>query len=88
MGIERQNRMTPNQYRKAIEQLGLSQVRAARLLGVDPRTSRRWALEERSIPKHAAILLRLLLAGKITMADIEAARQDSEKPTGESFPEG
>jgi DNA-binding transcriptional regulator YiaG len=32
-----------SEYRGLIAQLGLSQIRAARLLGVDERTSRRWA---------------------------------------------
>jgi hypothetical protein len=38
------------------------------------------------VPNAVAILLRLLLQGKITMADIEAAR-DSEKAAGESISE-
>lgn len=66
--------MTPNQYRVAIKRLDLSQVGAARLVGADPRTGRRWALGERPIPDCVAILLKLLLAGKITVADIEAVQ--------------
>ena len=65
--------MTANQYRAALAKLGLSQREAGRLLEVDERTSRRWALDERPIPQMAAILLRLLAAGKITVKDIEAA---------------
>jgi hypothetical protein len=34
--------MTPDQYREAIERLGLSQVAAARLLGVDARPAERF----------------------------------------------
>lgn len=64
--------MTANQFRAAIGRLDLSQVGAAKLVGADPRTARRWALGERSIPECVAILLRLLLAGKITVADVEA----------------
>jgi DNA-binding transcriptional regulator YiaG len=64
--------MTPQQYSAAIKQLGLSQRRAALLLGVNDRTSRRWALGEAQIREPVAILLRLMLVGKITMADIEA----------------
>ncbi len=63
--------MTAKQFQSAIDRLGLSQVGAARLLGADPRTARRWALGERSIPGPVAILLRLMLAGKITAQDIE-----------------
>jgi hypothetical protein len=65
--------MTANQFRTAIEKLGLSQVGAARLVGADPRTGRRWALEERPVPECVAILLRLLLTKKITIADVENA---------------
>lgn len=56
--------MTADEYRYSIERLGLSQVAAAKALGVDPRTSRRWANDERSIPEPVAILLRLMLANK------------------------
>lgn len=68
--------MTAKQFQSAINRLGLSQVGAARLFGSDPRTARRWALGERSIPEPIAILLRLMLAGKITATDIEAAQGD------------
>jgi hypothetical protein len=63
--------MTPKQFQSAIDRLGLSQVGAARLLGADPRTARRWALGERSVPEPVAILLRLMLAGKISADDIQ-----------------
>lgn len=65
--------MTANQYRAAIGRLDLSQVGAARLVGADPRTGRRWALGEVRIPECVAILLRLLVAKKITIADVENA---------------
>lgn len=65
--------MTPNQFRAAIGRLDLSQVKAAQLVGADPRTGRRWALGERPVPECVAILLRLLVKGKITMKDVEDA---------------
>jgi len=68
--------MTANQFRAALDRLNLSQIGAARLFGTDPRTARRWALGERSIPECVAIVLRLLLAGKITTDDIEAAKRE------------
>jgi DNA-binding transcriptional regulator YiaG len=58
--------MTPDQYRSAIEKLGLSQIAAARLLGVDARTSRRWASGERDIPSPAVRFLRYLIATRRT----------------------
>lgn len=62
--------MTANQYRAALAKLGLSQVGAARLFGVNDVTSRRWA--KSGVSGTVAILLRLLLAKKITVEDIEA----------------
>jgi hypothetical protein len=66
--------VTAKQFQAAIDRLGLSQVGAAKLLGSDPRTARRWALGERSVPEPVAIILRLMLAGKIATADVEAVR--------------
>lgn len=54
--------MTPDDYRETILQLGLTQAGAAKLLGVDERTSRRWACGERDIPAPAERFLRYLLA--------------------------
>ena len=54
--------MTPDEYRTAIAALGLSQARAAELLGVDARTSRRWACGERDVPPPVARFLRYLIA--------------------------
>ena len=58
--------MTADEYRTAIETLGLSQVEAARLLGVDARTSRRWASGQREVPPPAMRFLRYLIATKKT----------------------
>ena len=71
--------MTANQFRSALDRLQLSQLGAARLFGADGRTARRWALGERSVPEPIAILLRLLIAGRITAEDIEAARRQSQE---------
>lgn len=54
--------MTASEYRNALERLGLTQVAGARLLGVDDRTSRRWALGERDVPEPAARFLNYLMA--------------------------
>ena len=64
--------MTPNQYRAALDKLELTQVGAARLFGVNEATSRRWAAE--GTEGTVVILLRLMLAGKITAADIDKVR--------------
>jgi hypothetical protein len=51
--------VTPNQYRAAIERLGLSQRAAGPFFGVDERTSRRWASD--GPPEAVAKLLRLMI---------------------------
>jgi ribosome-binding protein aMBF1 (putative translation factor) len=53
--------MNAKQYRKALDELGWSQVEAARELGFDPRTSRRYALGERKVPKTVELLLKIKL---------------------------
>lgn len=53
--------MTATEYRVALAALNLSQVRAAALLGVDPRTSRKWALGQYPVPRMAALVLRLMM---------------------------
>jgi DNA-binding transcriptional regulator YiaG len=63
--------MTANQYRRAIEKLGLSQMAAAKHLGVAGRTSQNWALGFSAVHPCAERLLRLLLEGKITLNDLE-----------------
>lgn len=66
--------MTANQYRAALRRLDLSQVGAARLFGADARTSRYWASGDRGIPHCVGIVLKLLVAGKITIADVDGVR--------------
>jgi len=64
--------MTANQFRTALDRLKLSQLGAARLFQSNERTVRRWAIGERSVPITVGIMLKLMLAGKITAADIES----------------
>jgi hypothetical protein len=62
--------MTSNQYRAALKQLGdLSQTQMARFLHIDPRTSRRYALGELSVPPLIAKLLRYMIKHKLTVED-------------------
>jgi transcriptional regulator with XRE-family HTH domain len=63
-------RVTPNQYRNAIEKLGLSQVRAAAFLGISPRTSQGYALGEYPVPEAVAKLLRLMIKLGISPEDV------------------
>jgi len=61
--------MNSQEYRNAIAALDLSQVRAAHLLGVDARTSRRWATGERPVPDTVVRFLRLVMALRMTGED-------------------
>ena len=51
--------MTAREYRAALAALGLTQVGAARLLGVNDATSRRWA--KHGVTGTAAVLLKLMV---------------------------
>lgn len=51
--------MDKDEYRAALRTLRLSQVRAARWLGISCRTSQAYALGERSIPHVVALCLRV-----------------------------
>lgn len=63
--------MTPTQYKDAITSLGLSQVGAARLLGLDPRTSRRFASGEAPVPRAVALALRLMVEHGVALDEAE-----------------
>jgi hypothetical protein len=62
--------MTPKQYRSHIKALGLSQVRAARFLGIAVRTSQGYALGEYPVPEAIAKLLRLMVRLGIKPEDV------------------
>lgn len=65
--------MTAQQYRSALAALGLNQEAASRLLAVHHATARRWAA--RGVTGTAAILLRLLAAGKVSIQDVRECGQ-------------
>ena len=54
--------MTTNQLREAITALGTNQAALARLVGVNPRTMRRWIAGDSPIPRTAAILIQTKMA--------------------------
>ena len=51
--------MTPDQFRAALADLGLSQAGFARLAMVDARTVRRWCDGTRAVPGPVVALLRM-----------------------------
>jgi hypothetical protein len=59
--------MDEDEYRAALEKLGISQQAVGRLFMVGARTSRRWALGEARIPVPVAMLLRLMLKKKMKL---------------------
>jgi DNA-binding transcriptional regulator YiaG len=62
--------MTSHQFRTILSKIPLSQVQAAHVLGVTPRTARRWALGAAKVSATAAKLLRLIQAGHITTKQV------------------
>ncbi len=74
--------MTSAEYRDAIKSLGLSQVGASRLFGVDPRTSRRWAIGELPVPRAVALCLILMMAHGVSAAE-RFAEARAKKRSGE-----
>jgi hypothetical protein len=61
--------MTPNQYRTALDELGLSQGAAAALLGISLRASHGYANGE-PIPEPVAKLLRLMARLELKPKDV------------------
>lgn len=72
--------MDHTEYRDALSALGLSQVGGARLLGVDPRTSRRWARGEVDIPEPVARFLRYLVWSGVSLNAVRWAGQREVLP--------
>jgi hypothetical protein len=65
--------MTAKEYLAALDRLGLSQVGAAPLIGLSRRQAQRLAAGESKVPPAIAKLLRLVLAGKISLDDLRRA---------------
>src|SRR5262245_32361340 len=66
---------------RALDTLGFAQHLAARLFAVTPRSIRRWRDGSRRIPHAAAIGLKLLASGTITIAEVEQAAVLTPVPT-------
>lgn len=63
-------RMTAEQFRQALEQVGLSEGRFARLFGTIPKRVRSWAAGEEDIPHAALVMLALMtMPGAVDMAE-------------------
>jgi len=78
--------MKGNEFTKAIEGLGLSQVEAARLFGTYPSTVRRWVSGEMSVPWAVYLVLWLIEKYKVNVEEMprkptraQERRQDEEE---------
>jgi hypothetical protein len=67
------DQMSAGQYNRALTKIGLSNYAAAPLLGVSLRQLQRVSLGQTGVPRPVAILLRLLLKGKISVEDVREA---------------
>jgi DNA-binding transcriptional regulator YiaG len=57
---------TAEEFNRLLDELGLGQMAAARLLGVNGRTVRRWAAGKANVLPSAARFLRFLVKAKIS----------------------
>ena len=62
--------------------LGLAQQHVAQLFGVGLRNVRRWRSGDRRIPHGVGIVLRLLAAGTVTVAQVEQAAVPARANSG------
>jgi DNA-binding transcriptional regulator YiaG len=73
--------LSPDEYRELLEQSGITQVGASRMLGVNEKTSRNWA--RNGVTGTAAIILRLYFWDKVSGKEIiDAAMGSRLSPTG------
>ncbi len=78
--------MKGNEFTKAIEGLGLSQVEAARLFGTYPSTVRRWVSGELSVPWAVYLVLWLIEKHKANLDEIpKKPTKAQERRAAEEF---
>jgi DNA-binding transcriptional regulator YiaG len=63
--------MKKTEYRRAIDALGLSQVKASEFFEVSRKTSPRWARGEAPIPGAVTKLLRVMVHREISPAEVD-----------------
>ena len=67
--MEHTHLMTPDQFRAALADLGLSQVGFARIALVDARTVRRWCDGTRAVPGPVVALLGMMQDNPVPRRD-------------------
>lgn len=63
--------MTPRQFNIALGLIGSSQLAFAKVIKVNARTIRRWALGEAEVPTAVAMLLNLMLETQSTVKELK-----------------
>ena len=71
--------MTANQYREALAALGMTQVGASKVLGINERTSRRFALDG-DLPWYIEVLLKVMVAKSVPVREIIKAPDYEQLP--------
>jgi hypothetical protein len=69
--------MKSRQYRRFLDKLEISQARAGEMLGLTPRTSRRYAADDTAIPGAVDIVLRMMIKHKYTPDDIDKLKREA-----------
>ena len=64
--------MNPEDFRLVLGELGISQIRLARLLGIAATTVWRWGDGQAAIPGAVGLLMCALYAKLVTMEQLEA----------------
>ena len=64
--------MNGDDYRDAIEHLGMTQVGSARFLGVNDRTPRNWISGKYPVPVVVSMLLNVMVKKKISPKEVLA----------------
>jgi len=72
--------MTADEYREAIERVGLTQVGAAEFFNVADTTSRRWIAGRHPIPDAVAMTLRLMIRYNLTPAKVRSILMSKWQP--------
>lgn len=62
--------MTGDQCRRAILRVGMTQVAAAKFLGVDDSTVRRWLTDKLTVPTAVALLLSVMARLHLSADDV------------------
>jgi hypothetical protein len=70
--LTRAQRRNGKQYKNVIASVGMSQVRAAKFLDVNERTSRRYASGEWPLPRAHRLLLAVLVHKRVSPDRAEA----------------